>query len=112
MDYCLEGGSSFGESWCPKPWCYAPASCEGSAKGTYLSDYDGPDLYYNYDLCGAEDTYTGTDSDPLAGEDEDEEDDEDDEDEDEDEDEDVDEDEPDCVPCDVSTLGRRILFAT
>merc|ERR1719321_276022 len=65
MDYCLEGGSSYGEDWCPSAWCYAPESCEGSAKGSYLSDYDGPDLYYNYDLCGAEDTYTGTDSDPL-----------------------------------------------
>merc|ERR1719343_93176 len=60
MEYCLEGGASFGATWCPSPWCYTSEKCEGAEKGSYFEDVEGPQLYYAYSACGAEDTYTGT----------------------------------------------------
>ena len=80
-------------------------------------EIDGPELFYNYALCGSKDSYTGTDSDPFAGgmggdekddEEDDEEQEQEQEEEEDDEDDEDDEDEPtNCVPC-----RRRMLFAT
>lgn len=58
MDYCQEGGSSFGETWCPTPWCYVDEDCPGAVPGSYLKDVDGPELFYSHEVCGAVDTYT------------------------------------------------------
>merc|ERR1712059_3953 len=64
MDYCqcdadgLVDGQYCGADWCPLEWCYVDAACEGASKGSYLEDYDGPDLYYSYSACGASDEYT------------------------------------------------------
>jgi len=66
MDYCKDGGSSEGADWCPKKWCYVDAACDDAAAGSYLSDISGPALSYSYGACGATDTYTGTEDDPLA----------------------------------------------
>merc|ERR1711988_93764 len=58
MDYRKAGGESFMETWCFKEWCYVEADCPGAAPGSYLSDIDGPQLYYSYESCGSTDTYT------------------------------------------------------
>ena len=58
MDYCQAGGSSVGASWCPDKWCYTNSWCEDSVAGTYFTAQEGPQLYYNYRICGAQDTYT------------------------------------------------------
>ena len=42
MDYCQEGGSSFGASWCPQAWCYTEEACPGAAAGSYFAAQDGP----------------------------------------------------------------------
>ena len=53
-------------SWCADSWCYTSSQCPGAAAGTYFSAQSGPQLYYNYNVCGATDSYTGTSSDPNA----------------------------------------------
>jgi hypothetical protein len=65
-DYCWEGGSSFGADWCDDPWCYTKEECPGAAPGSYFTGIGDEPLYYNYNVCGAEDSYTGSDDDPCA----------------------------------------------
>lgn len=56
--YCMEGGSSYGASWCSAPWCYSPAWCNGSVPSGYFDS--PPSLWYNYGVCNAIDTYSAT----------------------------------------------------
>lgn len=63
MDYCKEGGANFGAAWCDDPWCYTSEGCPTSSPGSYFTAENGPQLYYNYDVCGSVDEYTA----PAAG---------------------------------------------
>jgi hypothetical protein len=65
MDYCQVAAPA---DYCDDPWCYTSDKCPGAAAGTYFADEEGPQLYYNYAVCGAEDEYTGTEFDPLTDE--------------------------------------------
>jgi hypothetical protein len=53
MDYCLDGGSSFGADWCDDPWCYVdPAKCD---QHVYVSSYfPNAELYFSYQSCDAD----------------------------------------------------------
>jgi hypothetical protein len=68
MDYCKDywAGEDASASWCADPWCYTSEHCEGAAAGSYFAEQEGPQLFYNYAVCGAEDSYTGTDDDPNS----------------------------------------------
>jgi len=59
---CHQGANS--PSWCAQKWCYVnPCSCnlaEPPKVGMYLPNatFHGLSLYYSYETCGSEDTFT------------------------------------------------------
>ncbi|KAK3259740.1 hypothetical protein CYMTET_31275 [Cymbomonas tetramitiformis] len=59
---CVEGGDSYGEDWCGDTWCYVPSYCPGATLTEFFDKYVSGDqaIYYSYDQCGSEDTFTDT----------------------------------------------------
>jgi len=59
---CQQGANS--PSWCAQRWCYVnPCTCdlaEPPKVGMYLPNatFNGLSLYYSYETCGSEDTFT------------------------------------------------------
>lgn len=52
-------------SWCSQPWCYVdPCKCDLGTPvvSAYLPDatYQGHPVYYSYDTCGGQDSYTAS----------------------------------------------------
>jgi len=64
LSKCEAGGEpGKGNDWCAQKWCYVdPCNCESGSpkKASYSLDatYKGKPLYYSYETCDSEDSYT------------------------------------------------------
>ena len=63
MDYCAVDAPA---DWCTDAWCYVPEGCPGASVESYFTDIEGETLYFSYEHCGSDDTYTGSEDDPYA----------------------------------------------